>query len=57
LNWPYADDFNGSRSEQDRACEIRTAEEAKRFDSDAFRNSPDEVEKRPLVMLGAAAGI
>ena len=33
------------------------AEEATRFGSDAFKKLTDEVENRPLVMLGAAAGI
>ena len=33
------------------------AEEATRFGSDAFKKLTDEVENRPLVMLGAAAGV
>ena len=33
------------------------AEEATRFGSDAFKKLTDEVEQRPLLMLGIAAGI
>lgn len=33
------------------------AEEATRFGSDAFKKLTDEVEHRPLLMLGIAAGI
>ena len=32
-------------------------DEAKRFSGDAFRKLTDEVENRPLLMLGIAAGI
>jgi ElaB/YqjD/DUF883 family membrane-anchored ribosome-binding protein len=32
-------------------------DEAKRFSGDAFRKLTDEVENRPLLMLGVAAGI
>jgi ElaB/YqjD/DUF883 family membrane-anchored ribosome-binding protein len=33
------------------------AEEATRFGTDAFKKLTDEVESRPLVMLGVAAGV
>lgn len=33
------------------------ADEARRFSGDAFRRLTDEVENRPLLMLGLAAGI
>ena len=33
------------------------AEEATRFGTDAFKKLTDEVENRPLVMLGVAAGL
>jgi ElaB/YqjD/DUF883 family membrane-anchored ribosome-binding protein len=33
------------------------ADEAKRFGTDAFQKLTDEVENRPLLMLGVAAGI
>lgn len=33
------------------------ADEARRFSGDAFRKLTDEVENRPLLMLGVAAGI
>lgn len=33
------------------------ADEATRYGSDAFKKLTDEVEQRPLVMLGVAAGI
>jgi ElaB/YqjD/DUF883 family membrane-anchored ribosome-binding protein len=33
------------------------AEEASRFGTDAFKKLTDEVENRPLVMLGVAAGL
>ena len=33
------------------------AEEATRFGTDAFKKLTDEVENRPLVMLGVAAGV
>lgn len=47
-----------SRIRESGACVSQSVtDEARRFSGDAYRKLTDEVENRPLLMLGIAAGI